>query len=843
MPRSATPADVQSIVLTDAHGKIVGANAAAYRMMRCAPGALVGKDLLSFYSPRNDPGLLRFVSGMDTPHPALELQAWKRPAQGDDILCTVSVNRLTDTNGLMIGMVELSAEAHCARQSMEHFVYMAQLLDSAVNCIISTDAKGVIKSINKAGEKMFGYRAEELIGKHVSLIQARLPEAARARVKEKADRGESWEAECLGIRKDGSTFSLWFGTSYLRDDAGRIKSAIGISRDITPQKEVEERLRYMAQLLENAAHCILSTDPKGTIKSINKAGEKMFGYRAEELIGKHVSLIQARLPEAARLKVKEKADRGEDWEAECLGIRKDGSTFPLWFATSYLFDDDGRIKSAIGISKDITRIKETEERLRYMAQLLEYAANCIISTDAKGVIKSINKAGEKMFGYRAEELIGKHVSLIQARLPEAARLKVKEKADRGEDWEAECLGIRKDGSTFPLWFATSYLFDDDGRIKSAIGISRDITRIKETEERLQYMALLIENASHGIISTDTDNIILSVNRAAEALYGYRADELIGKPVSILYSDRNPKEYLRRLRMKMNRRENWDAELWRKKKNGEEILIWISTSYLFDEKGRIRNKISIERDITKVKQMEEELLHSAKLASLGEMAAGIAHEIKNPLTGIALGLEKLERSIPAESNGMQTVEKISREIKRINEIVSRLLDLSRKKKPELEMLHVNAVIRDVLLNITPLARQKRAAVHTELAPGLSPLEADMGQLYQVFLNLSLNAIQAMPKGGTLTIATRELESNGNRTLAISFADTGVGISRENLRRIFEPFYSTRKGGTGLGMSISHRIVQDHGGRISVESEPGHGTTITVLLPVTTGATVHNRSVPE
>ncbi len=722
MPSIATPADAQSVILTDAHGIILGANAAAYRLMRCPAGTLVGRDLFSCYSPHNDPDILQRLRGADTPHPAMELQAWKRPAQGGDILCTVSVNRLTDDKGLLTGMVELSAEVDRTRQSMENPVYMAQLLDTAVNCIISTDAKGIIRSINRAGERMFGYRAEELIGKHVSLIQARLPETMQMQIKATAERGESWEVESLGIRKDGSTFPIWIGTSYLRDDAGAIKGAIGISRDITPQKEVEERLRYMAQLLENAAYCILSTDPKG-------------------------------------------------------------------------------------------------------------------------VIKSINRAGEKMFGYRAEELIGKHVSLIQARLPEAARMRVKEKADRGEDWEAECPGIRKDGSTFPLWFATSYLFDDTGHIKSAIGISRDITRIKEAEERSQYMALLIENASHGIISTDTDNIILSVNRAAEALYGYRADELIGKPVSILYSDRNPQEYLRRLRMKMNRRENWDAELWRKKKNGEEILIWISTSYLFDEKGRIKNKISIERDITKVKQMEEELLHSAKLASLGEMAAGIAHEIKNPLTCISLGLEKLENSIPAESDGTRTVEKISREIERINEIVSRLLDLSRRKKPELETLHANAIIRDVLLNITPLARQEHAAVKTELAPGIAPINADGGQLYQVFLNLSLNAIQAMPKGGTLTITTGEVESDGRTMLAISFADTGVGISKDNIRRIFEPFYSTRKGGTGLGMSISHRIIRDHGGRINVESDLGRGTTITVLLPVAVAAAAHTPSAPE
>jgi signal transduction histidine kinase len=149
---------------------------------------------------------------------------------------------------------------------------------------------------------------------------------------------------------------------------------------------------------------------------------------------------------------------------------------------------------------------------------------------------------------------------------------------------------------------------------------------------------------------------------------------------------------------------------------------------------------------------------------------------------------------------------------------------------MEILQVNGIIRDVLLNIAPLAKQNRTTVKTELSAALPALNADGGQLYQVFLNLALNAIQAMPSGGALTIATRESAYEGKRMAAISFSDTGVGISRENLRRIFEPFFSTRKGGTGLGMSISHRIVRDHGGRIDVTSVPGHGTTITVLLPV-------------
>ena len=554
------------------------------------------------------------------------------------------------------------------------------------------------------------------------------------------------------------------------------------------------------------------------------------GYKAEELIGKHVSIIQSpRIPQELMKKLDEKAKRGENWETESLGIRKDGTTFPVWLANSYLFDEEGKIKSAIGISRDTTREKEAEEKLRYMAQLLESAAYCIISTDPKGIIKSINKAGEKMLRYKAEELIGKHVSIIQSpSIPQELMQKLDEKAKRGENWETESLGVKKDGTTFPIWLATSYLFDEEGKIKSTIGISRDITREKEVEERDRYMAQLLESAAHSITSTDANNIIRSVNRAAEKLYGYRADELIGKHVDILFSDKNPLEYLQKIKEDADKGRNWEAELWRKKKNGDEILIWISTSYILDENGKIKTKVSIERDITEVKQMEEELIHSSKLAGLGEMAAGIAHEIKNPLTGVSLGLEKLENALSLGTKEAKVLNKVLEDIDRINEIVSRLLDLSRKKKPEMEVLDINDIIKDVLLNIGPLAKQENIEVVTNLNKDLIQINADGGQLYQVFLNLGLNAIQAMPNGGTLAISTDKTDSDGEKRISISFVDSGIGISKDNIRKIFEPFFSSRKGGTGLGMSISHRIVKDHGGSIEIESEPGKGTEIKVLL---------------
>lgn len=745
---------------------------------------------------------------------------------------SVSVSYIFDDKGNPKRSIVIAKDIRKEKEIEEKLRYMAELLESAAYCIISTTPKGVIKSINTAGEKMFEFKAEELIGKPVSIIQAaNVPLDLRKKLKDKADRGENWEAESLGVKKGGDTFPIWLATSYLFDEGGKIKSTIGISRDISKQKEVEERSHYMAELLESAAYCIISTSPRGIIKSINTAGEKMFGYKAEELIDKNVRIIQSPniSPELMK-QLDEKARKGENWETESLGIRKDGTVFPIWLATSYLFDEDNTIKSTIGISQDISKQKEVEERFRYMAELLESATYCIISTSPNGIIKSINTAGEKMFGYTIEELIGKHVRIIQSPniLPSLMN-QLDEKAKRGENWETESLGIRKDGSTFPIWLGTSYLFDENGKIKSTIGISRDITQEKEVEERLRYLAQLLERAAYPIISTDNKNIIQSINEATEKLYGYSADELIGKHVGILYTNRNPLDLLLQIEDKLRRGENWEAELWRKKKTGEEILSLITTSYILDEQGKIKTKISIERDITKIKQMEEELIRSTKLAGLGEMAAGIAHEIKNPLTGVALGLEKLEKSVQPGSREEKVLEMVSLDIDRINNIVSRLLDLARRKKPDLELHRVNDIVNDMILNISSPSTQKGIEINTSLTEELAKIYCDESQLYQVFLNLALNAIQAMDKGDTLTISTTRINRKGAKKIAISFRDTGVGISRENIKMIFEPFFSSREGGTGLGLTICHNIIKDHNGELVVESIFGEGTTMTVLLP--------------
>lgn len=596
-----------------------------------------------------------------------------------------------------------------------------------------------------------------------------------------------------------------------------------------------EKFNLIADLVESAALCIISTDAAGLISSINRAGERMFGYRAKELIGRHISILNAQGNDPSVIKdLVEKSARGENWEAEILDRRKDGTIFPIWISTSYLSDASGRRAGGISVIRDVTAKKKAEEVLRYMAELVESAGHSIISTDRDGNIKSINKAGQRMFGYRAEELIGRPVSVLEpdGGLPPHLIRKFSGKRERGENWEAEGLGRRKNGEIFPLWLATSYLRDERGEIKGAVGISRDISLLKEFQEKTGYLAELVEKAAMGIISTDSRNRIVSINHAGELMYGYTAEELIGRDISILHSDRNPPGRLFRIREKSDFLEPWSAELYRRRKDGSEFLSWLSTGYLYDGAGRLKAKVCIERDVTEQRATERRLADAEHLANIGELAAGVAHEIRNPLGGIHTSVKMLleQEGQKIGADEMSLLRIIEKESSRLREIVTDFLRFGRPQEPILDNADLCRYMQEWVESIR---RERLGGDGVEILldlPG-EPLHAriDRNQMQQVLLNLAINAIHAMDGSGRLRFQVRR----AGAAAEIAVEDSGAGIPEDEVEQIFKPFFSRKKGGTGLGLPITRRIVLAHRGSIRCESRPGKGTRFTVSIPLAEG----------
>jgi two-component system sensor histidine kinase AtoS len=253
---------------------------------------------------------------------------------------------------------------------------------------------------------------------------------------------------------------------------------------------------------------------------------------------------------------------------------------------------------------------------------------------------------------------------------------------------------------------------------------------------------------------------------------------------------------------------------------------VNTAPLYGENGRISGAVSVFQDITEKKKMEDELLQMEKFSLVAELAAGTAHEIRNPMTTMRGFLQLLTKEFKSDSKGYEYCTLMIEEIDRANSIIKEFLLLTKPSAPKLKETDLHLILEEILLLIESKSLLENVELHKSYACDLPPARVDQGQIKQVFLNLATNAIQAMPSGGVLAIST----STEQDRIFVSFNDTGPGVREHCLNKVFDPFYTTKEGGTGLGLTISYRIVENHGGRLSVQNVPGKGAKFTVELPV-------------
>jgi PAS domain S-box-containing protein len=409
---------------------------------------------------------------------------------------------------------------------------------------------------------------------------------------------------------------------------------------------------------------------------------------------------------------------------------------------------------------------------------------------------------------------------------------------------------RSDGSRIMTLANVDPLIDSTGRIVGAINVFRDVTEWKMAAQASGRLAAIVESSEDAIISKDLNGIIASWNQAAERIFGYTAEEAVGKPITILIPpDRHDEEpgILARIR-RGERVEHYETV--RQRKDGSLLDISLTISPIRDALGNIVGASKIARDITRRKlieealrqseersrqqaqELEQQLIMSGRLVSLGELTASMAHEFNNPL-GIIMGFveDLLSSTDPANPN-YRALQIINEESKRCREIVRDLMEYARPKTTEFCPTSLVDVIDKTLQLVENRLYKQKVAVEKTIEPDLPSTQADAPQLEQVLVNLYLNAIDAMPEGGKLTVNAGIARSDFLAPMAvITVADTGFGIAEADLAKIFQPFFTAKKRrGMGLGLPICERIIKNHGGKIEVESQPGKGTTFNIYLPL-------------
>ncbi len=348
---------------------------------------------------------------------------------------------------------------------------------------------------------------------------------------------------------------------------------------------------------------------------------------------------------------------------------------------------------------------------------------------------------------------------------------------------------------------------------------------------------ILTSLEDGVIVVDRLGKVSFLNQAAEMLTQIPASQALRQPCSLLF-----------------RKNSWLLDMVKKSQSpqhsgtrgegdlatpwGPQVPVSLTVSPLQDRYGRFLGSILLLRDLTRRREMEEDLKRADRLATLGTLAAGLAHEIKNPLGGIKGAAQLLRREASGDPSIAQYTDIMIREVDRVNLLIEQLLDLSRPAKLNLLSLNIHELLDDVLLLERQSLQEQQVAVKKNYDPSLPPIRGDRGQLTQVFLNLVKNALQAVKGQGCLTVTTRietgfHIREPGRKRenfIWVDVEDDGPGIREEDLPHIFSPFFTTKSNGTGLGLAICYRIIKEHGGLIRVESREGKGTSFKVSLPV-------------
>ncbi|MHB8918683.1 MAG: PAS domain S-box protein [Desulfocucumaceae bacterium] len=611
-------------------------------------------------------------------------------------------------------------------------------------------------------------------------------------------------------------------TRRVRAEEGLRKALMESRQDKQSLKNSEERFRSVA---ETASDAIISMDSRGNIEFWNRAAEAIFGYRADEAAGMPVSFLVPRRYRkmyakafTAMVSGEYRGIAGKTWEI--TGVNKDGRELPLEISVSE-YKSEGKVFFT-SIIRDITSRKMSEEAHIRLASIVESSEDAIISKSLDGVILSWNKGAEKIYGYSAAEAVGRQISILIPPGHGKKAERILDKMKRGEHIEYyESFRLRKDGSQVQVSIMVSPLKDARGRITGVSLIARDITERKRSEEALR----LSENRFHMIFNMSPvmmsiislkDMRFVDVNEYTLVNTGYTREEVVGKDASIIFYPVD--DSFIRVRKKLDAKQPVRNENIRFKTKSEKMregLVSIEIINLYGESCML----VVAPDITNQVLMEKEMVRLERLNLVGQMAAGIGHEIRNPMTAVRGFLQLLEgKNLVSQYN--QYFKVMIDELDRANTIITEFLSLAKNKPVNMLENNINHVLE--VLHPLILASAIESGVDFSMDLGDVPqLPLNENEIRQLILNMCRNGIESMPAGGKLVLRTY-LDQND---LVLSVRDQGTGIEPGVLDNIGLPFLTTKDHGTGLGLAVCYGIAARHNARIDIETGSS-GTTFNV-----------------
>ena len=722
--------------------------------------------------------------------------------------------------------------------------------------------KGIISEANLAGAALLGMPRPKLIGRGFGHFIG--PESLA-----------QWDQHILGVlgqeekqncdltlrREDGSSFYARLESIRMHAPAelpelseGTYVVSIAVI-DVSERKradlalrESEERYRTVADFTYGWEYWV---DSEGNFLYVSPSCERITGYSAKEFIDDPDLMNRIIHPDDRTVmldhfyRVRKATPHALD-AMDFRIIRRDGATRWISHVCQPVFAQEGQTSGRRGSNRDITERKIAEESLKEAGAFLNTLLNAIpvplFYKDKEGRYIGCNKSYEEFYGKTQQELVGKSVFDIAPRdLAEIYHAKDIELFHNpgAQVYDSQIADAR--GAVHDVVFHKSTFADSQGHVLGLIGVILDITERRMAEEVQKLLFAAIENAADGVIITDTTGIIQYVNPAQEILSGYSRDELLGKTSNIFKSDKHDDNFYSQLWDTIKAGNVWHGKFINKKRDGTEYHEDATISPIYDHSGNLTNFVAVKHDVTIQLTLQEQLFQAQKMEAIGTLAGGFAHDFNNKLQVIDGYVELILFNKDLPTSVISGLGVIKQTIHSSAELIKGMMVFARKAPVDLKPIELNKLVaqtRSMLIRCMP----KMIGIDLLLADDLWAINAAPNQIDQILMNLAVNARDAMPDGGKLTIQTHNIvmdedycrvhpNTKPGRYALITISDTGTGMDEQTASRIFEPFFTTKAPGkgTGLGLSVVYGIVEQHNGWIICDSALSVGTTFRIYFP--------------
>jgi PAS domain S-box-containing protein len=828
--RSLIEASLDPLVTISPEGKITDVNEAIVRITGVSREHLIGTEFSSYFT---EPDKARagyqqvFAEGSVTDYP---LTFRGLDGKLTDVLYNAWAHK--DTQGNVLGVFAATRDLTGQKNAAQ---YARSLIEVSLDPLIMINPDGKITDVNEAAVLVAGVDREHMIGTEFSGYFTE-PDKARAGYQHVFAEGSVTDYPLTIRALDGRLTDVLTNASVYKDTRGNVLGVVAAAHDITEQKRASEQMRMLATIVESSVDAIVSTDLDGIVTSWNPGAERMYGYSAEQMIGRTREFLVAPGSEDVFDKFLERIRNGEEvapYEAERQN--KEGRKIVVLVTLSPIHDESGSAIGITGIVRDITEEKEAAAQMRLLATIVESSDDAILTTNLDGIITSWNPAAERIYGRSAHEAIAQNVTILYPPGHESELPQILEKLRNGQTIKQyESIRVRRNGNIFPVSITISPMHDDNGAVIGGSSLVRDITDQKQTAEQMRILATIVTSSDDAIWSTNLEGRINSWNSAAERTFGYSAEEIIGKSISLLFPTEKAEE-LTFIISEIKKDEKLNGyETIRMSKDGRAIPVSLTISPIHDSDGVVAGSSIIARDITKQKELNRQLIDANDLRN--EFVAMVAHDIRSPAASIS-GFAHLlldQWATTTDEKKIDHLKVIARNTEHLATFIEDVLQVARIEAVEFTFnigeFNIRELAQKALLGIAiPEAGHTFLLIAAEEMPLVL---GDEDRQWQVLINLLSNAVKYSPVNEPITVRL----SINEDSVEVAVIDHGIGIAKENQSKLFQKFGRVSQSGikkvpgNGLGLYICKILVETQGGTIWCESTPGEGSTFAYTIPI-------------